>query len=127
MSTEAPRERSKLLTELDERRERHRQRPKVVRGLVVVAGLTVLLAGIAMLVLPGPALAVIPVGLALLALEFKWAEELLEKAIEQAEKAGTRAKETSRAERIVAAMAIALGIGAVVAWAIFGDIPLLPV
>lgn len=34
--------------------------------------------GLAMFVLPGPAIVVIPIGLAILALEFKWAEKMLE-------------------------------------------------
>jgi tellurite resistance protein TerC len=47
------------------------------RLVVIVIGFTVLLAGIAMIVLPGPAVIVIPVGLALLATEFLWAAKLL--------------------------------------------------
>jgi tellurite resistance protein TerC len=38
--------------------------------IVSVVGVTVLLIGIALLVLPGPALVVIPVGLAILATEY---------------------------------------------------------
>ena len=44
---------------------------KVVKRVIVsVVGVTVLLIGIALLVLPGPAFVVIPVGLAILATEF---------------------------------------------------------
>lgn len=54
---------------------------KWVRRLVVgVIGFTVLLVGVAMIVLPGPAFLVIPLGLAILATEFVWAEVLLKKA-----------------------------------------------
>jgi len=54
---------------------------KWVRRLVVgVIGFTVLLVGLAMIVLPGPAFIVIPLGLAILATEFVWAEALLKKA-----------------------------------------------
>jgi uncharacterized protein (TIGR02611 family) len=49
---------------------------KVCIGL---AGGTVLLVGIAMLVLPGPAFIVIPAGLAILATEFEWADRLKER------------------------------------------------
>ena len=49
------------------------------RLIVIVAGSTVLLMGIAMIVLPGPAVLVIPVGLAVLATEFVWARKLLTK------------------------------------------------
>lgn len=47
------------------------------RLVVIVIGFTILAIGIAMIVLPGPAIVVIPVGLALLATEFIWAKKLL--------------------------------------------------
>ena len=47
------------------------------RLIVIVIGFTVLAAGVAMIVLPGPAVIVIPVGLAILATEFIWARKLL--------------------------------------------------
>jgi tellurite resistance protein TerC len=47
------------------------------RAVVAVIGGTLLLVGVAMLVLPGPALIVIPAALALLATEFVWARRLL--------------------------------------------------
>ncbi|MDQ2647944.1 MAG: PGPGW domain-containing protein [Actinomycetota bacterium] len=57
------------------------------RIAVFVVGLALVLAGCAMLVLPGPGLLVIIAGLAVLATEFAWAEHLLDKAKEQASKA----------------------------------------
>jgi len=45
-----------------------------------VVGATVLLIGVALLVLPGPAFIVIPVGLAILATEYAWARRWLKKA-----------------------------------------------
>jgi uncharacterized protein (TIGR02611 family) len=50
------------------------------RVIVGVIGFTVLLIGLAMVVLPGPALVVIPLGLAILATEFVWARRVLKKA-----------------------------------------------
>jgi uncharacterized protein (TIGR02611 family) len=48
--------------------------PSFVRRMIVgVIGGTILLGGIAMIVLPGPAVVVIPIGLAVLATEFIWA------------------------------------------------------
>jgi len=47
--------------------------------LVAIMGGTVLLIGIAMIVLPGPAIVVIPVGLAILATEFAWAKHYKDK------------------------------------------------
>ena len=45
--------------------------------LVALCGGTLLLAGVAMLVLPGPAVVVIPAALAILAVEFLWARRWL--------------------------------------------------
>ena len=50
------------------------------RMLVLTIGSTVLMAGVLMLVLPGPGILVILVGLAILAIEFAWAEALLMRA-----------------------------------------------
>ena len=49
------------------------------RVIISVVGFTVLFIGIAMIVLPGPAFIVIPLGLAILAGEFVWAKNLLER------------------------------------------------
>ena len=49
------------------------------RITIAVIGFTVLAVGLAMLVLPGPALVVIPVGLGILGLEFAWARHWLKK------------------------------------------------
>ena len=54
---------------------------RAARRLVVgVVGLTVLAVGLALIVLPGPAFVVIPVGLGILAIEFEWARRLLRRA-----------------------------------------------
>jgi TerC family integral membrane protein len=54
------------------------------RVIVLVVGGTVLLIGVAMLVLPGPGLVVAPAGLAILATEFLWARRLLIRVRESA-------------------------------------------
>lgn len=54
------------------------------RVLVAVIGGSVIVLGIAMIFLPGPAVVVIPAGLAILATEFIWARKLLLKARERA-------------------------------------------
>ena len=56
------------------------------RVITVIIGMTVLLFGIALLVLPGPAFIVIPIGLAILATEFAWARRSLRIIRESAEK-----------------------------------------
>lgn len=66
----------------------HREKPslaslglKQVRRVVVfVIGMSVVLFGVALLVLPGPAIVVIPAGLAILAIEFRWARNWLRRA-----------------------------------------------
>ncbi len=53
-------------------------RMPVIRRLIYsVIGVTVLLIGIAMIVLPGPAFIVIPIGLAILASEYAWARRII--------------------------------------------------
>jgi uncharacterized protein (TIGR02611 family) len=49
----------------------------VRRGGVFLVGMTLLIAGAAMLVLPGPGIAVILLGLVVLSAEFKWAQRAL--------------------------------------------------
>jgi uncharacterized protein (TIGR02611 family) len=51
----------------------------VKRVIVSVVGATALLIGVALLILPGPAFIVIPVGLAILATEYAWARRWLRK------------------------------------------------
>lgn len=54
---------------------------KYLRKLIIaIIGGTVLLIGVALIVLPGPAFIVIPVGLAILATEFAWARRAMTRA-----------------------------------------------
>lgn len=64
----------------------------VRRVLIFVVGGTVLLIGIVLLVTPGPAFVVIPIGLAILAIEFAWARRWLRKARELIEQRDDDAK-----------------------------------
>lgn len=52
------------------------------RIFIAIVGGTVVLIGIAMLVLPGPAIVVIPAGVAILATEFIWARRWMERGKE---------------------------------------------
>ncbi len=53
---------------------------EVARRIAILAvGSTVLLIGIVMIVTPGPAIVVIPLGLAILSVEFAWAKMWLRK------------------------------------------------
>jgi len=111
---------------LAERRAAHAQRGRMFRVVFAVAGGTVTLAGIAMLVTPGPAFVFIPVGLAMLALEFTWAERLLDRALDQAEVAQRKAAETTRTQRILGVLAGALAVAAALAAWLAWEIPLIP-
>jgi hypothetical protein len=53
--------------------------PWARRIVVAVIGGSIVLIGIAMIVLPGPAIVVIPIGLGILGLEFAWARHWLRK------------------------------------------------
>jgi len=66
------------------------------RVIVAVIGFTVLLIGIAMVVLPGPALVVIPLGLGILATEFVWARRVLKKAKGYFEKGKKKLKKAKK-------------------------------
>ena len=120
------RPRPKLIEKLDAQRETHRERNRLVRLAFGVAGILILLAGIVMLVTPGPAFVLIPIGLAMLSLEFAWAERLLEHSLEQAQIAQEKAAQTTRTQRILAAIATLLAIAACVLAVLWWDIPLLP-
>jgi len=66
----------------------------VRRGGVFLVGTTLLVAGAAMLVLPGPGIAVILLGLVVLSAEFQWAKRVLawvrERATDLKEQAQSR-------------------------------------
>jgi len=70
------------LPPVEERRRANVSRSALrhLRRLAIgVIGLTVLAIGVAMIVLPGPATVVIPLGLGILAVEFAWARRMLER------------------------------------------------
>ena len=116
-----------MVRRLRARRADHLQHSRLYRAAFVVAGFLTLGAGLALLVLPGPAFVVIPIGLAILSLEFVWAERLLEKALMQAEQARLKAAAASPTQRLLSGLGFVIGVGACIAAAILWDIPVLPV
>ena len=53
---------------------------QIVRKVIIaVIGTTVVLIGVALIILPGPAFIVIPIGLAILASEFLWARRVVKR------------------------------------------------
>jgi uncharacterized protein (TIGR02611 family) len=129
MATEEADDTPELLIKLRERKERHEKRHILHRIAIVVLGVLIVIAGIVLSLptVPGPGIALILVGLGFLALEFDWAERLLERAIIWADRAKDRAEETSTKQRILAGVAAALALAAFVVAAVLWDIPLLPI
>ena len=68
------------------------------RIVISVVGVSVLLLGMVMIVTPGPAIVVIPIGLAILAIEFVWARRWLKKLREIISRRSAEAR-GDRAER----------------------------
>ena len=120
------RPRHKLIERLELRRAVHRERHPLFRIAFGIGGVIVTLAGVIMLVTPGPAFVLIPIGLAMLSMEFVWAERLLVKSLEQAAVAQEKAAQTMRTQRILAAIATLLAIAAAVLAVLWWDVPLLP-
>jgi uncharacterized protein (TIGR02611 family) len=120
------RPRPKLIERLELQRATHRERHVLFRLGFGLTGLLILLAGVVMLVTPGPAFVLIPIGLAMLSMEFLWAERLLDKSLEQAAIAQEKAAQTTRTQRILAAIAGLLAIAALILAVLWWDVPLLP-
>lgn len=116
-----------MVQRLQERRETHRDHGRIYRAAFLIAGFVIVLAGLAMLVLPGPALLVIPIGLAILSLEFAWAGRLLDSALAKADRAKEKASETSTRQRVLTGVAVAAAAAAFVIAAALYDVPGLPV
>ena len=116
-----------LVRKLRARQAEHKQRGRLYRLGFAAVGLVVLGVGIAMLALPGPAFVVIPIGLAILSLEFAWAERLLEKALVKGEEARRKASQATRTQKILSGLAIACAAAAAFTAALVWDIPYLPV
>jgi uncharacterized protein (TIGR02611 family) len=120
------RPRPKLIEKLEAQRETHRERGRLFRIGFGLVGLLVLIGGVIMLVTPGPAFVLIPIGLAMLSLEFVWAERLLEKSLEQAQIAQEKAAQTTTTQRVLMAIATLLACAAALLAVLWWDIPILP-
>lgn len=68
------------------------RRSKLVRLLRIIGGFLLLLAGAAMILLPGPGWVTVALGLALLAPEFTWAR----RALDRLKDAGNKGMDLSR-------------------------------
>ena len=70
--------------------------PHIKRIIVTVVGGTVVIFGVILIVTPGPAFLVIPVGLAILGTEYAWARRWLRKARRMAQTAISKTQEIIR-------------------------------
>jgi uncharacterized protein (TIGR02611 family) len=116
-----------MIERVRERRERHRARNRLIRFVWAIFGFVVVLVGLVMLVTPGPGLLVIAVGLGILALEFAWAERLLERTVDKLEDASRTVRKASPLQRAAVAAALAICAAAAVFAALTWDVPFLPV
>jgi uncharacterized protein (TIGR02611 family) len=122
-----PGARNRFVEGLQERRARHKERHHLIRVAAAIGGFLVVLLGIVLIPLPGPGLLVVAVGLAVLALEFAWAEHLLEKTVDRLSEARERVKRASPVGQAAVALIGVLAAAASLIVAYTWDIPLLPV
>lgn len=85
---------------------------QVKKAAILVVGVVVVLAGVALLALPGPGVIVIIVGLLILSTEFEWAQRLLDIVVEKAAGAATSLQGSKSGRIMLAVSGVALiGIG----------------
>jgi uncharacterized protein (TIGR02611 family) len=123
-----PRSEHRFIAFVRRHRERHRERNRAVRYVVAFIGFLVVLAGLVMSVplVPGPGVLVVAVGLMILALEFAWAERLLERTVEQLERAGQTVGKASRTQQVLIVGAFAVVAVVFLAALIMWDLPVVP-
>jgi uncharacterized protein (TIGR02611 family) len=89
---------------------------RVFRWMWIAVGFTVVAAGLAMIVFPGPVTIVVPLGLAMLAAVFGWARWLLLRSVRLGDEAKSRFDDASRPVKALTIAASACVATAVVAW-----------
>jgi uncharacterized protein (TIGR02611 family) len=84
------------------------------RLMVFILGVAVVLAGVSMLVLPGPGVIVIILGLVILATEFAWAERVLDRTTATAAGAASRVTDNRNGRAALAASGIGMIVGGII-------------
>lgn len=123
---EEPNARHPWLERLRDRRERHLGRSRFYRVPFAVLGFTIVLIGVTLLVLPGPGLLVMAVGFAMLALEFAWAERVLERTLDRMTRTTRAVRQGNRALKALSTLAGLAALAALVAAAMYLDVPFFP-
>ena len=108
-------DKGRLLGRLERVQQRYEGHGRVFRVVWMIAAVTVVLAGLAMSVFPGPAVVVIPVGLAMLAAQFSWARKLLTISIERGVDTTDRVQHASLKVKVLGGVALACLAGAAAA------------
>ena len=89
---------------------RGRSRRLLWRGAVLLLGVLLLVAGLAMLVLPGPGWAAIILGLVVLASEYAWAHRVLEPVRRVADRAAVAATDPLRLRQNLVLLGFAVAV-----------------
>jgi uncharacterized protein (TIGR02611 family) len=89
------------------------------RLMILILGAAILLAGVAMLALPGPGVLVIILGLVILATEFAWAERMLDRTTATAAGAAVRVTDNNTGRAALAISGIAMIVGGILASIVF--------
>jgi uncharacterized protein (TIGR02611 family) len=92
------------------------------RLMVLILGCAVLLAGVAMLVMPGPGVLVIILGLVILATEFVWAERVLDRTTATAAGAASRVTDNGKGRAALALSGVAMIVGGTVGAVLFPNL-----
>ena len=91
------------------------------RLIITLVGFSILGAGLAMLVLPGPGIVVILLGFAVLAREFTWAERALDRTAASAASATSKVTSTKLGKLTLAASALSMIVGGGVVMFLYSD------
>ncbi len=83
------------------------------RLMVFIAGVAVLLAGVAMLALPGPGVLVVILGLVILATEFAWAERVLDRTTSTAAGAANKLTDNRKGRAALALSGVGMIVGGI--------------
>ena len=114
------------MTKLRDRKVEHKRRSRAYRISFGLVGVLIILAGLALIPLPGPGWLIVAVGVFMLALEFDRAERLLERILDRLEDVGEQAQRAGPFAKALMALGAIAGVAAVVAAFVLWDVPLLP-
>lgn len=108
--------RAKAAARIERAREIYDRHGVVVHVLWIGTAVVLILAGLAMTVLPGPAAVVVPAGLAMLAVVFGWARRLLLAGADEGQDAWEHVKQARTSAKVLTAGVVLCAVGGVAAW-----------